>query len=60
MTKFFLSAIILILGLVFSHIDTAQNPETGRPLNNFAGVGITQKGMVKGQLSGVKFQVLSE
>lgn len=39
---------------------TQKISETGRPLNNFAGVGITQKGMVKGQLSGVKFQVLSE
>ncbi len=28
MTKFFLSASTLILGLVFSHIVTAQNPET--------------------------------
>ncbi len=33
--------------------------ETGRPLNNFAGVGLTQKGMVKGQVSEVKFQVSS-
>jgi hypothetical protein len=39
---------------------TQKISETGRPLNNFEGVGITQKGMVKGQLSGVKFQVLSE
>lgn len=34
--------------------------ETGRPLNNFAGVGLTQKGMVKGQVSEVKFQVLPD
>lgn len=39
---------------------TQKIPETGRPLNNFAGVGITQKGMIKGQMSEVKFQVLPD
>lgn len=38
MTKFFLSASTLILGLVFSHIVTAQNPETAEksPAHSFS------------------------
>jgi hypothetical protein len=40
---------------------TAQKiSENGRPLNNFAGVGITQKGIVKGQISEIKFQALPD
>lgn len=39
---------------------TQKISETGRPLNNFAGVGITQKGMVKGQISEIKFQALPD
>lgn len=37
------------------HLFTQKIAESGRPLGNFVGVGVVQKGMAKGQVSNIKF-----
>lgn len=39
------------------HLFTQKVSESGRLLDNFGGVGIVQKGMAKGQISSIKFQM---
>ncbi|AEE48425.1 hypothetical protein [Haliscomenobacter hydrossis] len=39
------------------HLFTQKIAESGRPLGNFVGVGVVQKGMAKGQVSNIKFQM---
>jgi hypothetical protein len=39
------------------HLFTKKVSESGKLLGNFAGVGIVQKGMAKGQMSSIKFQM---
>lgn len=42
------------------HLFTQKVAESVRPLNNFVGVGVVQKGMAKGQVSDIKFQMSTE
>lgn len=41
------------------HLFTQKVSESGKLLDNFAGVGIVQKGMAKGQISSIRFQMAS-
>lgn len=42
------------------HLFTQKIAESGRPLGNFVGVGVVQKGMAKGQVSNIRFYSIPE
>lgn len=42
------------------HLFTQKVAESGRPLGNFVGVGVVQKGMAKGQVSNIRFYSIPE
>lgn len=42
------------------HLYTQKVAESGRALDNFVGVGVVQKGMAKGQISHISFQMITD